>query len=139
MRRSLYPSGKAVKALSVTTISADGDTNGDGIDRYQEGDNRGNFHGGVVFVALAGTIDDGTYTLGVEVSDNGTDWVAADPYEVQGGGVLDTSNTVAEIGYNGTKRHCRLVVTAEDVDSGGSLGAVAYLEGGSKRPVRNFS
>lgn len=136
MRRSLYPSGKAVKALSVTAISEDGATNGDSVDRYQASGNRGSFHGGVVFVALAGTVTDGTYTLSVEDSDNGSDWAAASDYDVQGGAaVLSASNTVAELGYNGTKRYCRLVVTADDTDTGGSVGAVAYLEGGQKRAV----
>lgn len=136
MRRSLYPSGKALKALSVTAIAADGATNGDTVDRYQVGGGRGSFHGGVLFVALAGTVTDGTYTLSVQDSENGSAWADASDYDVQGGpAVLSASNTVAELGYNGTKRYCRLVVTAADVTEGGTVGAVAYIDGGQPRAV----
>ena len=135
MRRSLYPSGVALKALSVTDVSADGATNGDTVDRYQASGDRGSYHGGVLFVALAGTVSDGTYTLSVEESDTGSGWAAASDYDTQGSGVLDTSNTVAELGYNGTKRYCRLVVTAADTTEGATVAAVAYLDGGQHRAV----
>ena len=137
MRRSLYPSGLAVRALA-SDAHTDGTVNGDTVDRYQTSGGRGSYHGGVLFVVLTGTVTDGTHTFVVEDSENGSTWATASSYDVQGAApALDDqdSDAVFEVGYNGTKRYVRLSVTTAGSTTGGVFGAVALLDGGQARPV----
>lgn len=127
MRTSIYRKSKSASALTSTTIAVNGTTNGSTIDLLQAG--AGDFRT-VLFVALSGTLTDGTYTLGVEHSGDVSTWsVAAATDGAQGSGSFAATddNAVREVGYAGTKRYCRVKVTAAGVTTGGTLSAVAVL------------
>lgn len=93
----------------------------------------------VVIVAIAGTITDGTHTVTVQDSDDGTTFAAAAAADVRGGPVAlvaANSNTIAELGYDGPKRYVRASVVVSGATTGGTVGALAILGGETARPVK---
>lgn len=131
MRESLYHKTKHVNGMTSASISSNTATNGASIDLAQAsgGDWRT-----CLFLVTGGTITDGTYTLSLEDSDNGSAWAAVTGSDK----VLGPSSTVtatggtAEIEYAGNRRYCRLVVTSTGVTTGGAISARAVLGGSAK-------
>lgn len=82
----------------------------------------------VAIEAIVGTITDGTHSLTVEHSDDGTTWVAVPAGELQGSFVNLTSNTNQEVGYIGFKRYIRVNTTVSGATSGGVY-AVTVVRG----------
>jgi len=78
--------------------------------------------------AIVGTITDGTHTLTVQESDDGSTWtdVAAD--DLQGSFLNLASNTDQEVGYLGSKRYIRVNVAVVGATSGGTY-AVSIVRG----------
>lgn len=83
-------------------------------------------------VVHVGSYTDGTHTIEVqEADDDGTGspdtWTAVADTELDGTEpVIDASgdaNTVFEVGYKGSKRHLRAVVTTSGTTSGATYGA----------------
>lgn len=137
MRESIYSSVKAVAAVPVTAVSADGATNGTAVDLRQVDYN----FRVASLVLLTGTLTDGSYTVGVEESADGTTgWTAVPADRLQGStAAITTSDTVAQIGVvpnPGSARFLRAVVTAADVTTGGDVSAIWLLGSGNRTPVR---
>lgn len=133
MRRSIYKYTKTVRALTITGAKVIGGSpyNGDTIDRLQTG--VGDYQS-TLFVIFTGTLTDGTPTVVLQDSDDGTTWAAAAAVDTQGGlptMAITDDDTVKEVGYSGTKRYCRIVLSMGAGATGGIIGAVAVLYGTS--------
>ncbi|GLW32269.1 hypothetical protein [Actinoplanes regularis] len=137
MRTTLYSQILTRPSLSVASRT-NGTVNGSTVDKA---DPSGGYDGftAALLVVVAGTITDGTHTVTVQDSDDGSAWAAADTAFVQGGPVALTSansNTVAELGYTGPKRYVRASVVTSGATTGGTLGAVVVLGGQTSLPVK---
>lgn len=92
-----------------------------------------------VVQVLTGTITDGTYTVEVQHSDaSGSGFTAVDTSELQGPEpaiVAANDNAVFEIGYLGSKRYLKVVVTATGTTSGGVLGACVLVGSPRRAPI----
>lgn len=135
MRESIYSRVRAVRALNTTAVSANGNTDGVSIGLDQTG---ADFRAASV-VALAGAITDGTYTVVPQESANGsTGWTDVPAERLQGTGVLDAANEVAEVGVipdPGAAPFLRVRIVATSVTTGGSVSAVVLLGSPSSTPV----
>lgn len=78
--------------------------------------------------ALVGTITDGTHTLTVQESDDGTTWADVATADLQGSFTALASGTVQEVGYIGGKRYIRVNAAVTGATSGGAY-AVAVVRG----------
>jgi hypothetical protein len=89
-------------------------------------------------VVIAGTITDGTHTVTVQDSDDGSSFAAAAAEHVRGTAAFTTAtqNTIAEIGYDGPKRYVRASVTGAGATTGGTVGAIVVLGGETSKPVK---
>lgn len=109
-----------VNALDIQAISTDTTTAGEIIDTQ-------GFES-ITFVAQAGTLTDGTYTVKVEVGDNSALSDAADATTDELIGslpALSASNAVGRVGVLTGKRYVRLSLVSTSTSTGGTLGAVA--------------
>lgn len=93
-------------------------------------------------IVHVGAYTDGTHTIEIqEADDDGTGspatWAAVADTELDGTEpIIDASadaNSVFEIGYKGSKRHLRVVVTTSGTTSGATYGA-SILRGHPQRP-----
>lgn len=137
MRSTLYNDVIARPALTIA-LRTNGTVNGTTVDKADLSGGADGFTSALL-VVLAGTITDGTHTVIVQDSDDGSAWGAAAASDVQGPPVALTSansNTVAELGYTGPKRYLRASVTTAGATTGGTLGAVAVLGGETSSPVK---
>lgn len=137
MRETIYNTVKALAAVPHTAVSADGATNGTAVSVVQTDLN---FRVAELIVQT-GTLTDGTYTIAIEESANGTTgWTAVPAARLQGSlTALDTSDTLLEVGVvpnPGSAAYLRATVTASDVTTGGSISAIWLLSSGSRTPVR---
>lgn len=120
------------KALAFALRDADGTINGETIDRIQTSPKANEFQA-ILFVIASGTLTDGTHTVTIEESDDGTTFADAPATAVLGTEpVIAATNddTVYECAYIGTKRYARLKVVlagATVTTGGGTVGAVAVL------------
>lgn len=128
MRESLYRKIKHVNGMTSASISSNTATNGASIDLAQT--TRGDWRT-CLFLVTGGTITDGTYTLSLEDSDNGSAWSAVSGSEKVAGpsATITATAGTAEIEYTGNRRYCRLVVTSTGVTTGGAISARAVLAG----------
>lgn len=135
---SVYESTKCLVGLPMTTISANGVTNGTAIDLQQVHEDYRNAE----VIIFTGTLTDGSYTIAVQESPDGTTaWTAVPAARLEGTTTPITSaqdNVVVEIGvspdpYN--KRFLRVVITAASVTTGGAVAALWLLAAGSNMPV----
>ncbi|TDB88348.1 hypothetical protein E1264_11745 [Actinomadura sp. KC216] len=126
MRRTTYNNVRAAQALAPSTARTDGAVNGATIDRFVNDV----YYRSVTFVINAGTVTDGTHTVAVEDSDNGSVWGAAAAADVQGTApAVGTANDerAHEVGYVGPKRYVRITLTTAGATTGGLIDAVAIL------------
>jgi len=137
MRDSMIDDVAARPSLAPAVRDAAGATAGAAVDLA----GTRNYFRTVMLVAVAGEITDGTHTLTVEHSDNGsTGWTEV-PAELHDGGALvafDDSNgsTVQRLALRDTKRYLRAKVTVGGSPAtGGVVGALFLLGSGSGRPV----
>lgn len=135
MRESVYSRVKAVRAVNVTAVTANGNTDGVAVGLDQSG---ADFRVASV-VALAGTVTDGTYTVvPQESADGSTGWTNVPAARLQGSAVLTASNGVAEVGVipdPGVASFLRVRITAASVTTGGSVSAVLLLGSPGSTPV----
>lgn len=139
MRESIYSSVKALAAVPLTSITTNGATNGTAVDLAQVDLN---FRVAELIV-MTGTLTDGTYTVTVQESPDGTTaWTNIPAARLQGTLTAITAtqdNAVVEIGVTpdpGNKRFIRAVITAASVTTGGTVLALWLLSSGTRAPVR---
>lgn len=137
MRSVLY-NDVLTRATLPIALRTNGTANGTTVDKADLTGGADGFTSALL-VVLAGTITDGTHTVIVQDSDDGSAWGAAATGDVQGPAATLTSansNTVAELGYTGGKRYVRASVTTTGATTGGTLGAVVVLGGETSSPVK---
>lgn len=112
----------AVNALSEATIATNTTTDGVTVD-LQGWD-------AAEFIVRSGAWTDGAYAFSIKESDaSGSGFAAAPASSVLGAGQsIGAANTLAKLGYIGTKRYIRLSVVSTATTSGASLSAVAVLD-----------
>jgi len=117
-------------AQSLAPAARTADENGAGVDLQ-------GFHGAMV-VVHTGAITDGTHTIEVQESDDDSTYTAVADADLQGSepaiGAAD-DNKIYEIGYMGTKRYIRAVVTVAGATTGGVYDAVVVRGAPRKAPV----
>jgi hypothetical protein len=107
-------------AYDAATVASDGDTNGNTIDLK-------GYHSGM-FVLRVGTLTDGTYTLGIEESSDGSTWADIDSSRVIGTAVaLDAANEHDALGFVTEKRYARMTVTAASTTSGADITGLVVI------------
>lgn len=127
MRHSVYSTILAKQTLApaaARTTSATGTT----VDRMAD---EGGFSSAMIVVAV-GVVTDGTHTVVVEDSPNGSDWTAVADEFLQGAEPALTSSNderVHEIGYVGHQRYLRASVTASGSPVTGGLYSACVLLG----------
>lgn len=87
-----------------------------------------------MFLAHIGTITDGTFTLSAEESDDNSTFTAVAAGNLSGAFVAATSSaddTVQEVGYLGSKRYVRAVVTVTGSPGTGGPVGVTVVRGGA--------
>lgn len=137
MRDSLYDDTLTRIALPVAARSTDGAANGSTIDKNYNN----NWFRVVMFSFVSGTMTDGTVSVKVQDSPDGTNWTDADTEHVQGSlpTVAGTDDDKSyDISYIGPERYVRLVATLADATAstgGGTYGAVAILSSPRRTPV----
>jgi hypothetical protein len=82
----------------------------------------------VAIEAIVGTITDGTHSLTIQHSDDGTTWVGVPSGELQGSFSNLASNINQEVGYIGSKRYIRVNAGVATATTGGVY-AVAVVRG----------
>ena len=87
---------------------------------------------GALLAAIVGTITDGTHSLTVQESDDGTGWSDVAATDLQGIFANLTSNTVQEVGYMGNKRYIRVNAIVSGATNGGAY-AVAVVRGAARK------
>lgn len=139
MRDSMYDDTAARPSLAPAVRAANGTVTGTAVD--MQGSR--NYFRVAMMVVMAGAITDGTHTVTLQDSDDGTTgWVDV-PSEGREGSfpvfATGQANTVARVGYLGRKRYVRASITtsgAPGTPVGGTIGAVVLLSSGSgKNPV----
>ncbi len=103
-------------AQSLVPAARTVSTNGTGVDLA-------GFHAVAAYV-VAGTITDGTHTPKLQESDDNTTFTDVAAGDLQGAFVAITTNSVQEVGYIGSKRYVRVVVTVSGATTGGVYGAI---------------
>lgn len=138
MRESLYSRIRVVPTIPITSITANGATNGSAVDLDQTGQD----FRVAALVVVTGTITDGTHTVVVQESaDGSTGWTDVPASRLQGSAIAPTSSesdTVYELGVvpnPGTARFLRAVCTSASVTTGGTLSAFFLLGSPSAYPV----
>lgn len=122
VKRAISPSVKTTASTGVT------------IDRAE--DNA--FFQACMFVIETGTITDGTHTVTIQDSDDGSTWAdVADTYlqDTEPAIVAADDDKVFCLGYTGLKRYVRCNVAVSGVTSGGAYGALALLGDPRHGPV----
>lgn len=138
MRDSMYDDTAARLSLPPAVRSANGTVNGTAVDMAGT---RNNFRVAMM-VVLAGAVTDGTHTVSLEESADGTTgWTAVDAANREGTFPAITSaspNSIYRVGYSGNKRFIRASITtsgAPGTPVGGTVSAVILLAQGSGRPI----
>lgn len=136
MKRSLYNTlvSRSTIAPALHASTATGVT----VDLLIHGDAARS----AMVVINAGTVTDGTHTIQVQDSPNGTDWTAVADEFLQGAEPAITSandERVHEIGYTGQQRYLRVVSTVSGSPSTGGLYSAVVLLGWPRRmpPTRS--
>lgn len=132
MRRSVYNTLVAKPTIAPALIAAT--ETGSTVDRLVDGDAARS----AMILIHAGVVTDGTHTIEVQDSPNGSDWTAVAAEFLQGTEpAITPSNDVQvhEIGYTGHQRYLRVVSTVSGSPAtGGVYGATVLLGYGRKLP-----
>jgi hypothetical protein len=133
VRDSMYDDVAVRIALTVARYDSDGPIDGAIVDTVAGGQ----FYRSVMFVVHAGAIEDGSYSVGLQHSDDEfTGWASVDQDHIQGALGYDLTEaderSVRRIGYLGEKRFVHITLTASDVTNGGDFGAIALLSAGAR-------
>lgn len=131
MRHSLYNVAIA-KATLAPDVARTATVTGTAVDRMTD---EGGFRSALVVVNV-GTVTDGTHTVAVQDSPDGTTWTAVADEFLQGTEPAITSASderVFEIGYVGHQRYLRVVVTVSGTPATGGLYDAVILLGWPRR------
>jgi hypothetical protein len=129
----------AARLTLATGLRTNGTVNGTAVDSVGTGNN---FRSAMLLV-IAGAVTDGTHTVTLQDSDDGTTFAAVAADQVQGtlaavtagGGATSGPNSVQRQSYLGSKRYLRASVTTASATTGGTTTAVILLAQGSGAPV----
>jgi hypothetical protein len=120
------PYNNLLTKQSLTPAARTASANGTGVDRQQT---NAMFQDALIIVST-GTITDGTHTIEVQESADNTTFTAVADADLQGTepaiGAAD-DNKIFELGYLGSKRYLRVIVTAAGTTTGGVYGADILL------------
>lgn len=131
MRDSMYDDTAARLTLPVA-LRTNGTVNGTAVDCVGSG----NYFRSAMLVVVGGTVTDGTHTVSLQDSDDGsTGWAAVSSDLVQGSLVAATTDSVQRQAYLGAKRYLRASVVTAGATTGGTVTAVVLLAQGSGAPV----
>jgi hypothetical protein len=89
-----------------------------------------NGFGSAAIEAIVGTVTDGTHSLVVQESDDGTTWANVNANDLNGSFSNLASNTIQEVGYMGTKRFIRVNSTSSGTT--GAAYSVIVIRGNSR-------
>lgn len=131
MRDSMYDD-TAARLTIAAAVRTNSTVNGTAVDTA----GTGNFFRSAMLVVVGGTITDGTQTVTLQDSDDGsTGWTAVDASLVQGALVAVTTGSVQRQAYIGNKRYLRASVVVAGATTGGTIAAIILLAQGSGAPV----
>lgn len=122
----LYDNVRAFAALAPAGPRVNGTVNGATVDRKVGRV----FFRSVMFVVMTGAITDGTHTVNVQESANGTVWTDVAAGDLRGGepaASLTDDNVVYEMAYTGKARYVRLQLVTAGATTGGLVDGVALL------------
>ncbi|WND33956.1 hypothetical protein RI578_06465 [Streptomyces sp. BB1-1-1] len=131
MRHSLYNVALA-KATLAPAAARTATATGTAVDRMTD---EGGFRSALVVVNV-GTVTDGTHTVVVQDSDDGSSWAAVADEFLQGAEPAITSandERVFEVGYVGHRRYLRAVVNVTGAPVTGGLYDAVILLGWPRR------
>lgn len=116
-------------AQSLAPAARTTSANGTGVDL--------SCYNSAVIVFHPGTVTDGTHTPSVEESDSsGSGYTAVDSSQLIGSLAAMSSNTIQRVGYIGTKRYVRAVITVAGSPSTGAVASASVIRGDAiKQPV----
>ncbi|MGE3771262.1 MAG: hypothetical protein AB7G06_09980 [Bdellovibrionales bacterium] len=96
-------------------------------------------YGSAAFVVLFGTHTDGTHTPSAEESDDGSNWDAIAAGDLAGSFAAVSSSagngTVQRVGYLGSKRYVRVVMTCAGTTTGALSSAIVVAGHAAQQPV----
>lgn len=92
------------------------------------------YHGAMI-QAVVGTITDGTHSLTVQESDDGSTWSDVDAADLQDSFDDLATDTNQKVGYLGTKRYLRVNAAVTGATSGGEYAVVVVKGMPRKAPV----
>ncbi|UBU10026.1 hypothetical protein [Nonomuraea gerenzanensis] len=131
--KDLY-SNVLLKQSLLPATRTNGTVNGSAVDRKEDGCD----YQAVLVLVTAGTITDGTHTIEVQDSDDGSNFTAVADAFLQGAepaiAAADDNKDYA-IGYTGLKRYVRVAVTTAGATTGGVFGAAVLLGSPAVAPV----
>ncbi len=90
---------------------------------------------GVLIQAVVGTITDGTHSLTVQESDDGTTWSNVAAANLQGSFANLATDTNQKVGYLGTKRYIRVDAAVSGATTGGIYAVIVVRGAPRKAPV----
>lgn len=93
----------------------------------------------VMAIITAATLADGSHVVELQDSDDNSSWSAvADAYLIGSEPTITTSNDEAihEVGYKGSKRYVRVVITSTGATTGGVIGASFLKADPYQAPLR---
>ncbi|PIQ96539.1 MAG: hypothetical protein COV67_09000 [Nitrospinae bacterium CG11_big_fil_rev_8_21_14_0_20_56_8] len=105
----------AVNSLVPAVYSTNQAENGTGVDLRD-------FDAAVVLF-MTGVITDGTFTPKIQESDDDVTYTDVDPTDQEGALSALSASAVQRLGYKGSKRYLRPVVTVASATSGGAVAA----------------
>lgn len=131
MKRTVYNNVLAVQTLppAAQTIAT---TNGATVDRIVTGTEGNIVYRSAAVLVETGVVNDGTHTVIVEHSDNGSSWDTVAAAELQGGALAVTAtddDTVIERGYLGSRRFLRVTWTQTGGTTGTTFRSATVLLG----------
>lgn len=112
---------------SVAPAAHTSSVNGTGVDLQ-------NYHGAMVHIH-PGTITDGTHTPKLQESADNSSFSDVAAADLVGSFAAIANNTLQRVGYIGSKRYVRVVVTVSGATTGGVYGASIVLGSPRKAPV----
>lgn len=93
-------------------------------------------YGAALVVFQPGTITDYVHTPSVDESANNSDWTAVAAADLIGTPAVLATGVIQRVGYNGTKRYIRAVITVSSTGSTGGVYSAAILRGhAAKAPL----
>lgn len=112
---------------SAVPVVRNATVNGTGVDL-------GDFNAAVV-IFQAGAITDGTHVPSVQESVDNSVWTNTAAADLEGALANITTNSIQRIGYKGTRRFIRAVVTVTPGATGGVYGAIVLRSAGRHLPL----